>query len=134
MVHATQLRSTAYRDAWMAIGREHKNFSLRVVPNCLTEQRSEIVHCGFDACSATGEEGDRHGWSEEDPAGGGALQPQDVRAVAVATTQRIDYVGTTDLLGLRPPVLGACAVGRTRFYNHSTSRCQSHLCTVKYDL
>ena len=85
VVHATQLRSTAYRDAWMAIGREHKNFSLRVVPNCLTEQRSEIVHCGVDACSATGEEGDSHDWSEEDPAGGGTLQPQDVRAVAVAT-------------------------------------------------
>ena len=100
VVNAAKLRSTTDRDAWMAVGREHEDLSLGVVANRLTEQRSEIVYSGVDAGSATGEEGDSHGWSEEDPAGGGALQPQDVRTVAVTTTQRIDHVGTTDLLGL----------------------------------
>jgi len=57
-----------------------------------------------------------------------------VRTVAVTTTQRIDHVGTTDLLGLGTPTLGTPTVGHTKISTHSTSRCQSHLCTVKYDL
>ena len=63
------------------------------------------------------------------------LVDEGVRSLHFYTLNRADLCyAICHLLGLRPPVLGACAVGRTRFSTHRTSRRQSLLCTVKYDL
>jgi len=75
----------------MPVARDHKHLARRLPSHGFVEEAREAVLVGVQGVGARGEEGDRHRRVKQDPLRIGRNEVEDVAAVTVKPSDRVDY-------------------------------------------